>query len=123
VVWRFLNEPKTDARMREPASTFVTYARRLAQSVTTLHSHPPRKYSADDLSRLSELRARLEKIIEGLRNGNLNVPVRSLVPSDAGQATDQLDVLERQVSVLENAATRLIEATAVHRNVELQFAS
>ena len=72
---------------------------------------------------MSELRARLEKIIEGLRNGNLNVPVRSLVPSDAGQATDQLDVLERQVSVLENAATRLIEATAVHRNVELQFAS
>ncbi len=58
---QLLGEPKTDPRMREPASTFVAYARRLAQSVTTLHSHPPRKYSAGDLSRLSELRARVER--------------------------------------------------------------
>ncbi len=111
-----LGEPKTDPRMREPASTFVTYARRLAQSVTTLHSHPPRKYSADDLSRLSELQARLEKIIEGLRSGGLGPLGRSLVEGTAGEAVDQLDVLERQVCVLENAAARLTESSAEARN-------
>lgn len=109
---QLLNEPKTDPRMREPAATFVTYARRLAQSVTTLHSHPPRTYSADDLSRLSQLRARLEKIIEGLRTGSLEASGRSALSDPAGQAVDQLNVLERQVHVLENAAKRLTEAAA-----------
>ncbi|MFY9844238.1 MAG: hypothetical protein WA718_10085 [Terriglobales bacterium] len=104
--------------MREPASTFVTYARRLAQSVTTLHTHPPRKYGADDLSRLSELQARLEKIIEGLRGGSLELLGRSPAEGTAGQAVEQLDVLERQVCVLENAAARLTEASAEARNRE-----
>ncbi len=113
---QLLGEPKTDPRMREPASTFVAYARRLAQSVTTLHCHPPRKYSAGDLSRLSELRARLEKVIEGLRSGSLQLAGRSSVPDPTGQAGDLVDVLERQVRVLENAAKRLTEAAPEARS-------
>jgi uncharacterized membrane protein YccC len=121
---QLLEEPKTNPKMREPASTFVTYARRLAQSVTALHNHPPQSYSSGDVSRLSELRARLNKVVEGLRSGTFELPARAAVPQTNGQAVPQLDVLERQVRVLENAAARLVKAASPTQFAPLrQFAS
>jgi uncharacterized membrane protein YccC len=112
---QLLQEPKTDPRMRESASTFVTYARRLAQSVTALHNQPPRLYSAEDLQQLSELKVRLDRIVQGLRNGGLDLSVQRPVPSTLGKASDQIAVLGRQASVLEYAATRLIAVMVPHR--------
>jgi uncharacterized membrane protein YccC len=109
---QLLNERRTDQRVGEPASTFVTYSRRLAQSVTALHNQPPRAYSDADLSRLAEFNARLQQIIEGLRGESFDPPAQGPVPHSCGQASDELEVLERQVRVLENAAARLIEAIA-----------
>jgi hypothetical protein len=103
--------------MREPASTFVTYARRLAQSVTALHNHPPQAYGPADVNRLSKLRARLNNIVEGLRTGHIQVPASSAVPAKTGEAADQLDVLERQVRVLENAAERLVSASSRNQSL------
>lgn len=113
---QLLQEPKTDTRMREPASTFVTYARRLAQSVTALHNQPARLYGTEDLQQLSELRLRLDRIVEGLRRSGLEPSVQAPVPSTLGKGADQIAVLERQVSVLEDAAVRLIEVIVGPQN-------
>jgi len=101
---QLLQEPKTAPRMREPASTFVTYARRLAQSVTALHNQPPRLYGTEDLQQLSDLRIRLDRIVQGLRCGGLELSVQTPMPASPWKASDQIAVLERQVSVLEDAA-------------------
>ena len=104
---QLLNEPKTQASMREPALTFVTYARRLAQSVTSLHNHPPQKYDTLDVERLAEFKTRLEKILDGLRSGKFEYDSSVHVHASPGNAREQLDVLERQIGVLESAAARL----------------
>jgi uncharacterized membrane protein YccC len=106
---QLLQEPKTDPRMRESGSTFVTYARRLAQSITALHNQPPRQYRIEDLQQLSELRIKLDQIVQGLRRGGLELSVQTPMPSTPWKASDQIAVLERQTSVLEDAAARLIE--------------
>jgi uncharacterized membrane protein YccC len=113
---QLLQEPKTEARMREPASTFVTYARRLAQSVTALHNQRPRLCGTEDLQQLSELRMRLDRIVQGLRNGGLDLSVPRSLPSTLGKASDQLAVLGRQTSILEDAAARLIEVMVGPQN-------
>jgi uncharacterized membrane protein YccC len=106
---QLLEEPKTNPRMREPASTFVTYARRLAQSITALHNQPLGLYGTQDLQQLSQLKKRLDRIVQGLRTGGLELPVQTPVASTLGKAADQVTVLTRQVSILEDAAARLIE--------------
>ena len=104
---QLLEEPKTSMSMREPASTFVTYARRLAQSVTALHNQPPRPHSSEDLQQLSQLRVRLARIIRQLRSGvGFELPTKT---ARSEQGTDQVAVLARQVGILEDAAGRLVE--------------
>jgi uncharacterized membrane protein YccC len=120
---QLLDEPKTDPGMREPASTFVTYARRLAQSVTALHNQPPRPHSSDDLTQLSELRISLDQILQGLRSGNFYAPAGRTISSAPAKAFEQLAVLRRQVSILEDAAARLIEAKVVRRSPAAQQAN
>ncbi|HVP44540.1 MAG TPA: hypothetical protein VMS96_14000 [Terriglobales bacterium] len=101
--------------MREPAATFVTYARRLAQSVTTLHNQPPQGHSTAELARLSELHRRLNCIIDALRAGEFQLLSAAPVTFDT-QSLDQFDVLERQVQVLETATVRLIDPTSASRS-------
>jgi hypothetical protein len=75
-----------------------------------LHSHPSQGYDEADVERLAELKERLDKILGGLRSGTYIGETVPHVHESRGLAREQLDVLERQVGVLENAATRLLAA-------------
>ena len=115
---QLLNEPKTNPELREPAATFVTYARRLAQSVTTLHNHPPQAPGATDLRSLSYLQTRLNHIAEALRTGLLPAAHDNVVSAKADGTLPQFEVLDRQIRVLENATVRLILASARNPSVQ-----
>ena len=118
---RLLNEPKTASQMREPAATFVTYARRLAQSVTTSHNQPPQRHSPAELARLSELHLKLNFIIDALRTGHLHPAPSASLPS-GDQRIDQFDVLERQVQILEAATARLNHPASTSSKMAAQMA-
>jgi uncharacterized membrane protein YccC len=104
---QLLNEPKTAPEMREPAATFVTYARRLAQSVTALHNQPPQSRSGAELAHLSELGLRLNQIIDALCTGKFQ-PSLPALPRVDDPSSEQFEVLDRQIQILETATVRLV---------------
>lgn len=115
---QLLNEPHATPEMREAASTFVTYARRLAQTVTALHNQPPRSHSATELKRLSNLHVRLTQIVDALRTGTRMTSPDELLFN--AESSDQVEVLERQVRVLEGAAARFHFEQSTKRLVKSQ---
>jgi uncharacterized membrane protein YccC len=104
------------AGIEEHALAFVTYIRRLTQSVTTLAVLG--KAGEVPAARLEHLARQLETIAEGLRG--VTVPVWKLSSEGPGEEDEgdilqhQLRRMERQVSVLERAAAGILEVTTAH---------
>ncbi|WP_161557276.1 FUSC family protein [Acidisarcina polymorpha] len=105
--------PASSASMRDHALTFVTYTRRLTQSITTLAVLG--KADAETLARTERLIARLEKMSAALlRSDNLLAPGPGreddswLLAEDPDVAAHQMQRMERQIAILEKAATGVL---------------
>lgn len=106
------------AQIKDHALTFVTYLRRLRQSITTLAVLA--QANPETVARLEHFAARLDAMSAALRSGGHTPRLPSLAEATGGPVEDvppsedkdigghQLQRMQRQIAVLERAAAGLV---------------